>query len=103
MFYHLGKISTIFGTAPIYALVDMWDDGKILMTATPEAEARGVKEGDIIIAMYEPVPGTQTTTISIARVIDGKAGERAWKEMREYHKKRTQRDGGNAPPQGMIR
>ena len=87
----------------MYALVDMWDEGKILMTATPEAEARGLKEGEVVIAAYEPVPGTQTTTITIVKVLEGKAGERAWKEMREYHKKRTQRDGAGVPPQGMIR
>ncbi|MEK6970344.1 MAG: hypothetical protein AABW68_01460 [archaeon] len=92
--YHIGKIAQLFarsrnGTTAdpsVQALVEMWDDGVMIVDVHP-ALNESAEKGRYALISYE-FQTPQMSTNTIIKIIDPEAGENTWKRMRTFHERR---------------
>jgi hypothetical protein len=102
--YHIGKITQIFARSKhssvadpsIQALVEMWDDGVMIVDVHP-ALHENIEKGKYALIAYE-FQTPQLSTNTIIKLIDSDVGEDTWKRMRQFHERRKK---AMAVAQGM--
>ncbi len=102
--YHIGKIAQLFtkgkhasvADPSIQALVEMWDDGVMIVDVHP-ALNENAEKGKYALICYE-FQTPQLSTNTIVKLLDGDAGDETWKRMKQFHERRKK---AMAVAQGM--
>jgi len=96
--YHVGKVLEVWGGKTtkgedaVQATLEMWDENVITLKADVKV-SKQVRNGDFVLVDYTPVMmgASAVPRQMITKVLEAKAGERAWNAYKEFHKK--QRSG----------
>ena len=92
--YHIGKIAQLFtkgkharvADPSAQALVEMWDDGVMIVDVHP-ALHEDAEKGKYALIAYE-FQSPQLSTNTIVKILDGDVGEETWKRMKQFHERR---------------
>lgn len=102
--YHVGKMTQIFtrnkqtsvADPSMQALVEMWDDGAMIVDVHPTL-AENASKGQYVLVCYD-FQTPQLSMNTIIKLLDNETGEDAWKKMRHVHERRKK---AMAVAQGM--
>jgi hypothetical protein len=93
--YHPGRIVKILGPkdknivscdATVQAVVEMWDDN--LFTFLVDSKIAGkVKEDDVVLVDYTPMPNSPLPKHLIVKVLRGESANTIWKKYKGYHQR----------------
>src|SRR3989344_1847399 len=107
--YHLAKVIEVIlpeeeGTKSAdnngHALVETWDENKIIFRVSPKISA-SLKPGDFVLIDFSPVPcgGSAVPRHEITVIVKKSKGEKLWKSLVEYfHEKRRKRSSYGEVP-----
>lgn len=92
--YHIGKILEVWsgkaakGSEDVEATVEMWDENIITLKADAKI-AKQLKVADFVLVDYTPVMigASAAPRQVIVKILEPKAGERAWETYKEFHRK----------------
>ena len=97
--YHPGKILKVFSPNDeniismdnsTQAMVDMWDENLVTVSVEPTL-ANEVREGDIVLVDYHPVPQTPSPKMVIIKILRGEIAKVTWENYKKNLKSFKQR------------
>ena len=108
--YHPGKIVKILSTQDAnikshdnttQALIEMWDENVFTFLIDPQI-AKDVKDGDIVLVDYTPLPhASHAPRHVVTKILRGKSASAVWDKYKKYYetRKKTQKQPSVQPPQ----
>jgi hypothetical protein len=100
MFYHVAKVSRLVSRKFRLVLVEGWDEAKQIVQTS---DYLSVKEGDVVILGYTPIPQSPNAEVRVIEKLEGKEGEAAWDEMRAYRRRKLEGSGNAHHVPGSYR
>jgi hypothetical protein len=95
--YHIGKVMKILrkgkdivsSDGTVQATCGMWDDNQITFLVDG-AIAEEIKENDIVLVDYRPMPqhNMPTPSQTIVKIIRGRTATELWESYKEYFEKK---------------
>ncbi|MCX6815525.1 MAG: hypothetical protein NT120_01565 [Candidatus Aenigmarchaeota archaeon] len=95
--YHPGKVVKILGPkdknivssdTAVQAVVSMWDDNLFTFLVDNKISTK-VKEGDVVMVDYTPMPNSPLPKHIIVKIVRGDAADTIWKKYKEYYSKQN--------------
>jgi len=98
--FHVGKVLKVLGISKdivsaeseTHAIVEMWDTNQFLLKADARIAAQ-VKEGNIVVVDYNPIPGfpQPIPKQTIVKILRGKQGKECWLLFEKYRETRKKK------------
>ncbi len=95
--YHPGKIVKILAPkdknivssdSAVQAVVNMWDENLFTFLIDNKIASK-VKEGDVVLVDYTPLPNAPIPKHLIVKILRGDAADVTWKKYKEYYAKQS--------------
>lgn len=101
--YHIGKVLEVWtgkavkGDDSVQATLEMWDENVITLRVDTKV-SKQIRTGDFALVDYTPVVigASAAPRQLVIKVLESKAGERAWEVYKEFHKKQKASKAGAA-------